>query len=171
MTEPTGLAILFAGLDTATAPIRSVYDPAHAQGLAPHVTVLYPFLPEEEVTAPIRDRLSRLFAAHPAFETRFKAPGRFQSVVYLAPDPAAPFRTLTDAVARAFPDHPPYGGAYDETVPHLTLAQGDDLPASDLPVPALPLAARAEAVSHLALREGRWYEFARYPLAPPGDVR
>ena len=171
MTEPTGLAVLFPELDAATRAIRSVHDPAHAQGLAPHVTVLYPFLPEAEVTARVRDRLGALFAAHPAFETRFTAPGHFPGVLYLTPEPADPFQSLTEAMARAFPNHPPYAGAHDGTVAHLTLAQGPDLPASGLPTPALPLAARADAVSHLALREGRWYEFARYPLAASGDAR
>ncbi len=43
------------------------------------------------------------------------------NVVYLAPDPAEPFVALTEALAAAFPDCPPYGGAFDEPVPHLTI--------------------------------------------------
>ena len=33
---------------------------------------------------------------------------------------------MTEALGRAFPDFPPYGGEFDEIVPHLTIAQGDD---------------------------------------------
>jgi hypothetical protein len=41
----------------------------------------------------------------------------------LDPEPAQPFRQLTAAVWRAFPQHPPYGGAYNDVVPHLTVAE------------------------------------------------
>ena len=41
--------------------------------------------------------------------------------VYLAPSPAAPFRQLTHELFRRFPEHPPYGGAFDDVVPHLSV--------------------------------------------------
>ena len=44
-------------------------------------------------------------------------------MLWLDPEPADPFRSLTAAVWAAFPQHPPYGGAYDEVVPHLTVAE------------------------------------------------
>ena len=133
------------------------------------MTVLFPFLPEAEVITPIRSRLAVLFAAFRAFETRFRRSGQFPGVLYLAPDPSAPTRALTEAMRQAFPVRPPYGGAVDGMVPHLTLSQGRELPSSELP--NLRLSTRAQAVSHLALREGRWYEFARYPFAAPGARR
>jgi hypothetical protein len=46
-----------------------------------------------------------------------------QEVLWLDPEPALPFRQLTSAVWRAFPQHPPYGGAYNDVVPHLTVAE------------------------------------------------
>ncbi len=166
MSDPTGLAVLFPDLAPATKSVRAERDPAHAQGLAPHVTVLYPFLPEAEVTDAIHARLAALFAAHPGFDVTFPRIARFPDTLYLAPEPAAPFQHLTKAMVRAFPDHPPYGGVYGDPVPHLTLASGPDLPKPTLP---LPLTARAEAVTHLAFRADRWYQIARYELAPSGD--
>ena len=44
-----------------------------------------------------------------------------EQAVWLAPRPDAPFRALTKAVSAAFPGYLPYGGAYDDVVPHLTV--------------------------------------------------
>jgi len=33
---------------------------------------------------------------------------------------------ITEALAEAFPEYPPYGGEFDEVVPHVTVAQADD---------------------------------------------
>src|SRR6266704_7013965 len=41
---------------------------------------------------------------------------------YLAPQPAQPLRALTAAVTETWPQTPPYGGMFDEVVPHLTVA-------------------------------------------------
>jgi len=43
--------------------------------------------------------------------------------MWLDPEPALPFRDLTNAVWRMFPQHPPYGGAHPDLIPHLTLAE------------------------------------------------
>ena len=37
--------------------------------------------------------------------------------------PAEPFRRLTKLVFKHFPDTPPYGGEFDEIIPHLTVAK------------------------------------------------
>ncbi|MCW2899417.1 MAG: hypothetical protein JWO67_1682 [Streptosporangiaceae bacterium] len=59
-----------------------------------------------------------------AFECSFGQTSWFdEDVLWLAPDPAQPFQDLTFAVSKAFPDYPPYAGAYDEVVPHLTVAE------------------------------------------------
>jgi hypothetical protein len=42
-------------------------------------------------------------------------------VVWLAHHPDTGFRALTAAVSKAFPDCPPYGGAFTELVPHLNI--------------------------------------------------
>ena len=68
------------------------------------------------------------------------------------PEPAEPFRHLTRAVWAAFPDFPPYGGAFDGSVPHLTLAerapgQAGELEAVEAAVrPELPLSQRIDHV-------------------------
>ena len=49
---------------------------------------------------------------------------RFPRVLYLAPEPAAPFVELTQAIAARWPDHQPYGGEFDSVVPHVTVVNG-----------------------------------------------
>jgi hypothetical protein len=77
--------------------------------------------------------------------------------------------SLTRALVREFPDHPPYGGAYDDLAPHLTVAHGSreaDLDVLEAELTAgLPIAGRA---GHLTLmtedEEGRWTVLRRFPL-------
>jgi hypothetical protein len=85
------------------------------------VTVLFPFAPPSELNGQIEARLAALFAAFAPFPYRLERIDRFPGVLYLAPDPPEPFVALTDAVHREWPQHPPYGGAFDEVVPHLTV--------------------------------------------------
>lgn len=71
-------------------------------------------------------------------------------IIYLAPTPAAPFSALTAALTRAFPEYPPYGGAFGEVLPHLTLDRlSDDVSSESVQrsVGALvPLATRATRI-------------------------
>ncbi|MFJ5270936.1 2'-5' RNA ligase family protein [Streptomyces sp. NPDC088358] len=46
--------------------------------------------------------------------------------MYLVPEPDTPFRRLTEEIADRWPESPPFGGRFDELVPHLTIAQGQD---------------------------------------------
>jgi hypothetical protein len=87
---------------------------------------------------------------------------RFPVSLYLAPDPDAPFAALTDAVYRAFPDHPPFAGKFDVVVPHVTVAHGDDALLCEIEVElriALPptgVAARCAEVVLIENSSGRW---------------
>src|SRR6188474_1156057 len=104
--------------------LRQHHDPMAPLGVPAHVTVLYPFLPSAELTPAVRRRIARLTRDVRPFEVRFERTGRFPGVVWLAPEPAEPFVALTELLAGAFPEYPPYGGAHDEIVPHLTLGLG-----------------------------------------------
>jgi 2'-5' RNA ligase len=88
-----------------------------------HITVLYPFKPPSEIDNVVHERLRRLFARIPSFNFSLAEMRRFPEVLYLAPTPDAPFKELIRAVASEFPETPPYGGAFAEAIPHLTVAQ------------------------------------------------
>jgi hypothetical protein len=91
---------------------------------------------------------------------------RFPGVLYLAPSPANGFVELTRAAHAKWPRHPPYGGAYGEIVPHVTLALGDEPPGLVAAVePALPIKAVARELLLLTSRsEGSWVPRAQFLL-------
>ncbi len=163
----TALVVLIPQADELVAAHRGYHDPATA-GIPAHVTVLYPFrsdIDEEDSTV-----IGRLASKTPPFDVTFARSGRFPGeFVYLAPEPARPFVDLTLALAGAFPDCPPYGGAYEHVVPHLTVADGlDQAAAASLRVElarSLPIVA---PVTHLTLLqqddEQVWRGVREWPL-------
>ncbi|NJC73501.1 2'-5' RNA ligase family protein [Planosporangium thailandense] len=105
---------------------RQRYDRSAPLGAPAHVTVLYPFLGSSRIDDGVLERLREVFGRQPAFEVGFRRCGRFPDVLYLEPEPAGPFRSLTVEIAGRWPEAPPYGGVHDDIVPHLTVAHGVD---------------------------------------------
>jgi len=147
----SGLVVPVHEATPAVAQWRARLDPAAAHGVPAHVTVLYPFVTPESLDDAHVGRLTALFDDVAAFDFVLRRIGWFaDTVVYLAPEPAAPFVALTERVMQEFPGHAPYAGAFDEITPHLTI--GDRGSAAELQVaadavaPALPIRARASEV-------------------------
>ena len=127
---------------------RSPEDvPADPDDTVAHITLLGPFVGLDGLTDGVVDELSRFFADVTPFEFSLTGLHEFPGgTVYLAPTPAAPFRQLTHELVRLFPEHPPYGGAFDEVVPHLTvpILEGEDLGALEFELgPRFPLVTHA----------------------------
>lgn len=136
---------------------RRRLDWAADRGVPAHVTVLYPFVHPAEVTEDVVTTLSAAVASVSAFDCRFARARWFgDDVLWLDPDPAGPFRQLTAAVWAAFPEHPPYGGVYDDAVPHLTVGETRQADLAALRVaervvqPLLPLSAHVDRVLLIA---------------------
>ena len=89
-------------------------------------------------------------------------------MVYLAPEPADPFSRLTAAVAARFPDHPPYEGAFEVVIPHLTITEAEEAPLDAIAVEAartLPIGCRVTTLEVIVEGEdGRWHSRWRIPL-------
>lgn len=144
---------------------------AGADGLPPHVTVLYPFTHTGGLTAERLEHVGRIVASQEPFELVLATTGRFEldpPLLYLAPEPAAPFAALTAGLAAAFPEHPPYDGLHDALVPHLTVAGGDaaalDAIEAEL-LPSLPVRARVTEAWLMARgSDGRWNRRQAFPL-------
>jgi 2'-5' RNA ligase len=141
-------------------------------GIPAHVTVLFPFV-EPERLGEVEGRLAELISAVPAFDVTFARTARFPDVLYLEPDPAEPFVALTHAIEREWPDQPPYGGHYETIVPHLTVAEPEDLVmldgiAADVEQ-HLPIVTRArEASVFVEDHAGHWHEHSRLPFGQSG---
>lgn len=89
-----------------------------------HVTVLVPFAPPGRLDGAAFAELAELFGAVAPFEYLLRRTRWFDDrVLYLEPEPAEPFRQLTLSVAERFPDYPPYEGAFDDVVPHVTVGE------------------------------------------------
>ncbi len=102
--------------------LRARLDRSANRGIPAHVTVLYPFVPPEQITAAAIDKAAAAVASVPGFDCRFAGTDWFgNEVVWLAPEPADPFRALTAAVHAAFPQYAPFGGVFADVIPHLTI--------------------------------------------------
>lgn len=121
--------------------------PADPDEVVAHVTLLAPFAPLEAVDAGLLSELRSFFADVLPFEFRLTDICRFSSgVTYLSPEPASPFLQLTHELMRRFSEFPPYGGAFDDVVPHLTVPMPDGEDAETLRfelAPRLPVTAHA----------------------------
>lgn len=94
-------------------------DPAFVHA---HITVLGPFLPDP--TAADLAAVEAMVATVPAFDFRLAEVTEFDDgLLHLRPAPDQGFRDLTRRLAAAFPQCPPYAGAFPDPVPHLTLDQ------------------------------------------------
>lgn len=153
---------------------RARLDPAAAWGVPAHVTVLYPFVVPSEITAASVEAAAAAVASVPAFMCEFGATAWFgEEVMWLAPRPNEPFRMLTRALVAAFPSCVPYGGAYEDLEPHLTVGYESAngvvaLQAAEADV-LLRLPVRA-LVSRVWLMTGNrapasWHVLAEMPLA------
>jgi len=152
---------------------RSTGDPSAARGVPAHVTLLAPFLPAAAVDAGVLGELEWFFAGVDAFRMTFSAVGCFEAegVVYLDPDGPG-LDDLAGALARRWPECPPYGGRHRDPHTHLTVVHTPDAAlrtrASAAVERGLPLVAHA---SHAALwvcdDAGRWSERATFPFGQP----
>lgn len=145
-------------------------------GVPAHVTLLFPFAEARSIGPETLASIARVVAAAPAFDVTFREIRRFEpgegapnGVVWLAPEPAEPFLSLIDGLWKAFPDYPPYGGAFDEVIPHVTIADDDGtrMDANEAEA-ALHLPFRRRATHAVLIVEdgnGRWRTRRRFPLA------
>ena len=162
----SSIMVLVPAVERLVGPWRERYDPRAPVGVPAHITLLYPFLPPAEIDDTTVADLRRLLSTFEPFPFHLAATGRFPGVLYLAPEPAEPFVAMSDAIAKRWPEAPPYGGKYPSTVPHLTVAHLDDSARIDeierVIAPALPVDTIASSAWLLVQDHGgRWWVRAR----------
>lgn len=148
--------------------LRDRFDPAAPAGVPAHITVVYPFLDPDVLTTSITRDLEAMIAGVPVFRFELNAIARFPGVVYLVPEPAGPFTGLTAAVATRWPEAPPYGGIYNDVIPHVTIAhtsEADSIEKIRTSIePALPVGCTAGEVLLVTSNDGRWSVRERFAL-------
>ncbi|MCW2965197.1 MAG: hypothetical protein JWO17_2449 [Actinomycetia bacterium] len=155
----TALIVPVPEAEPQIGELRLAHDPSAALGVPAHVTILFPFLDAADLDdAAIAD----LMAEFPAFDFVLDRVERFpDGVTWLHPAPSLPFVDLTAAVWQRWPERPPYEGAYDEVIPHMTISE------SPIDVQLeLPIVARAREVMLIEEDEpsGRWAARLHLPL-------
>jgi 2'-5' RNA ligase len=168
----TALIVVVPEAEPHVSHLRRQFDPAASRGLPAHITVLYPFMPPEDITAAVSHQIGVIALSFAAFRFQLSKVGVFPGALYLAPSPAQPFVALTLALARHFPEYPPYGGQFRNVVPHLTVAQAGGWQQSSAHTELLcalyPSGDISSRCSELVLTEdssGRWEKMRAFPLS------
>jgi 2'-5' RNA ligase len=171
----TAIVITVPEAEPAVDLLRREHTKDGAEGMPAHVTLIHPFTDDAHLVAGRISEVRAVLEQFSAFEFRLSAVRRFdnlpnESYVWLAPTPSEPFVEMVEALASAFPEHPPYGGAFTTTVPHLGVAASTDQDSLDRVANqvagALPIKARAETVCIMHRVHGMWKVRTEIPLAP-----
>ena len=137
-------------------------------GVGSHITLLAPFLPEAEIDDSIVDHLEGFFADLTPFGFELTELCEFpRGITYLAPEPASTFRRLTAELHRQFPEFPPYGGEFDDIVPHLTVPLVPGETTDDFRTSLgslLPIHAFAREATLVHVEEGATHVIATLPF-------
>ena len=107
------------------------------------------------------------------FDVTLSETARFPGLLYLRPEPHEPFVAMTEALAAAFPGFPPYGGKFEEIVPHVSVAEADEsvLVAAERELaPQLPVKARVERAWLVENTPAGWRRHTAFPLDRHRDV-
>jgi hypothetical protein len=143
---------------------------AGQDGMKPHVTLTVPFVPAAKIDASVEDRLVSLFGRFEPFDYVLRRFEYFESgVLYLDPEPRAPFIDLVRALTAEFPDYPPYEGVHDDVIPHMTVVESEDAELLEEirleTEPRLPIACRAaEATLVERGADLRWRPRTAFPF-------
>src|SRR3954471_3272052 len=112
---------------------RRLYMPDTMHHIEPHITVVYPFAPYEQL-AEIEPRLAQVLAGCPPTRLSIRGFSAFRDSGVLYLRLADPERVLSfyRAIHAEFPEYAAYGGEHDANLtPHLTVGRFSDLEALD----------------------------------------
>jgi 2'-5' RNA ligase len=130
MTVESAIVVIIPEAEKIIGEHRRLLDASASRGVPAHVTLLYPFLPPDQIDFDVLRKLDAVTEAQPAFDVSFTRTQWFgDDVLWLQPSPESAFRQLTDALYSRFPETPPYGGEIVDPVPHLTIGASGDIPA------------------------------------------
>ena len=139
---------------------RLEHDPVAAAGVPAHITLIVPWLPPDQITAEDLADLDDELADVKAFDFELSRVDWFgRRVLWVAPEPAAPFLELTHRLSDRFCT-PPWEDEFDDVIPHLTVAHASDgvelVPMAADVATRLPLRCRAEEVWVMCAGGTRW---------------
>ena len=169
MGNESAIIVPVPEVESTVGSLRLQYDPAAQLGIPAHITLLYPFGSPGAACDAI-NMLKDLFASVQAFPFSFAQVRRFPATVYLYPNRPEAFAQIIRTLMKTWPDRQPYGGAFSEIIPHLTVADRvgpEVLSAVEESLrPQLPIQCVAREAWLLTSDEaGMWSKMAGFPLA------
>jgi hypothetical protein len=167
-SDGTALVILVPEAADCIDTWRMRYDWSAQHGMAPHITVLLPFIEIRSITDLDLAILAKLCSGHAGFSFHLSKPRLFQNYVYFSPNPSAPFICLTRAVLAQYPRLTPYGGRFGKAViPHLSVAFSEDAAVLETVAAAVSnveVHATAHEIHLMDCRDGWWRPVAAFQL-------
>jgi 2'-5' RNA ligase len=148
---------------------RRRHTPSGAEGMPAHVTLLVPFMDSEALTDGRVRETAKVLEAFAPFDLVLARFAYFpDGVLYLEPTPPQPFREMVAALVAAFPEHPPYGGAFPDPVPHVTVAtdvaRGEFEAIEQALADGLPVRSRVDEAWLFVHERERWVPTHRFRL-------
>lgn len=166
----SAVVVRVPALDEPIRQLRGRFGlPRKPNGIAPHVTLIVPFLPRSELAEDgVIAALRELCASTAPFDVTFARTARFPHVLYLAPEPAEPFIALTHALTARWPQIKPYAGREKQVIPHLTVTTSRPPKVfhqvDEALRPLLPIRVQVEAAQLYLFDGRRWSENERLPF-------
>jgi 2'-5' RNA ligase len=121
--QEAALVILVPEADELVASFQARSDHSSSEEMPAHITINYPFQPQQPDWGQLTKELADLFSIFPPVRYKITELRKFPDTLYLAIEPDQPFRDMIEAVASRYPESPPYGGTIIEVVPHLTVTE------------------------------------------------
>jgi 2'-5' RNA ligase len=172
--EESALLLRCPAAESAVGAARARLDRAARVGVPAHVTVTYPFKPPALLSDDDHRLLERVLTERSSLSLTCARTAWFgDAVVFVELASPATVLALTEAVLAAFPEFPPYEGAFAEVVPHLTIGHDHDaatLRAAEEEVrsrlPFTQVVSEVELWAGPALSSGRgpWHRVRSYDL-------
>ncbi len=129
--SPTGLVIPFPLLETKIGAFRQQAIQPTTFNLMAHLTIIFPFMPLNQLTSAASSKLEMLFKETDPISYTIDGLGRFPEVLYLKVADERPFIHLIRSIETAFPDYPSFGGQFQDIVPHITIAKNENIDQSE----------------------------------------
>ena len=130
------------------SPLMRRYAPDSAIRVPPHITVLYPFVPVEGLDEACK-KVRTICANVAPFDITLRGYDSFPKVAFMMPANPEPIQALFRQIFAAFPECPPYGGAFGHDLhPHMTVGEFADVEAQQAAIlpDYAPITFRAERV-------------------------
>jgi hypothetical protein len=164
----TALIVPVPEAEVAVGRWRDRFDPSARLGVPAHVTVLFPFLPWSEIDDAVISAAGSAVRREGPFTAALDRVERTDEILWLRVEPEEGFLGMTATLVELWPERRPYGGRYDDVIPHLTVADGgiDRVPESvDAELAGcLPIPFRVDGVDLVRFAAGRWATMLTFPL-------